>query len=125
MDIPFDMALQEGIVQPGNVAGVDFHSVYSSNFLLNGVSTRFEDDGLGHLYIVSTFNGVEQFVNQVGTVDYDSGLVRLINFKVDEYDGLFIKVYVRTREKDILENKATILDIEAGEMQIAVNVVRE
>lgn len=125
IDVNFDMALQPGVVQPGNIAGSDFHSVYSSNFFINGQQTRFEDDGQGSLYIVSTFHGVEQFVNQVGTVDYATGLVRLINFRVDDYDGPFIKVYTRTAEKDILENQATILDIEGGEIQVTVNTVRE
>jgi hypothetical protein len=125
LDINFDTQLQDGVVQPGNQAGVNFHSVYSSNFFVNGASTRFEDDGQGRLFIVSTFHGTEQFVNQVGTVDYASGVVHLISFKVDSYDGPFIKIYVRPHEKDILENQATILDIEGGEIQVTVNTVRE
>jgi hypothetical protein len=125
INIDFAMALQEGVVQPGNIAGSDFHSVYSSNFLLNGAQTRFEDDGNGNIFIVTTFHGVEQFVNQVGTVNYDTGLVSLTSFRADSYDGPFIKVYARTREKDILENQATILNIEGGEIQVTVNTVRE
>ena len=125
IDIDFGIALQEGVVQPRNVADVDYHTVFSSNFFVNGQKTRFEDDGQGNLYTVATINGVEQFVSQVGTVDYDTGLVRLISFLVDSYDLPFIKVFVRTREKDILENKATILDIEDGEIQVTVNAVRE
>lgn len=125
LDINFSIQLQDGVVQPGNIAGSNFHSVYSSNFLINGQQTRFEDDGQGRLFIVSSFHGVEQFVNQVGTVDYATGMIRLVSFRVDDYDGPFIKVYVRTHEKDILENQATILDIEGGEIQVSVNTVRE
>lgn len=125
IDVDFDMALQEGAVSPGDVAAVEFHSVFSSNFFINGQQTRFEDDGLGNLYIVSTFHGKEQFTSLVGTVDYDTGLVRLTSFTVDSYDGPSIKIYARTREKDIIENAATILDIEGGEIQVTVNAVRE
>lgn len=124
-DINFGMPLQKGMVQPGNIADVNFHSVFSSNFLLNGAQTRFEDDGQGNLFIVSSINGTEQFVNKVGSVDYETGMVRLVNFIVDEYDGTAIKIYVRTREKDVLENQATILDIEGGEIQVTVDTVRE
>lgn len=125
IDVNFGTPLQKGVVQPGNIAASDFHSVFSSNFLLNGALTRFEDDGLGNIYIVSSFHGAEQFVNQIGTVNYDTGAISLINFVVDEYDGTAIKIYVRTREKDILENQATILNIEGGEIQVTVNTVRE
>jgi hypothetical protein len=125
IDLEFGMPLQPGVIQPNNVAAAAFHSVYSSNFFINGVQTRFEDNGQGSLYIVTSIHGVESFTTNVGTVDYDTGLVRLIAFSVDNYDGNHINVYVRPREKDILENKATILDIEGGEIQITVETVRE
>lgn len=125
MDIDFATTLQPGVVQPGNVAAVEYHSVYSSNFFINGMQNRFEDNGSGELYIVTTVHGIDVFANKVGTVNYDTGMVRLINFRCDSYDGNHIKVYVRTREKDILENQATILDIESGEIQITVETVRE
>jgi hypothetical protein len=125
IDIPFSMTIQKGLTQPGSPASFEFHSVYSSNYILNGAQTRFADDGLGRLFNVSTHNGVDQFVNEVGTVNYETGLVRLINFVADDYDGTAIKVYVRPREKDILENQSTILDIEGGEIQVTVETVRE
>ena len=125
IDVDFGMALQEGVVQPGNQAGADFHSVFSSNFFVNGQQTRFEDDGQGNLYLVTTINGTEQFSAKIGTVDYDSGFLRITSLTADYYDGNAIKVYVRTREKDILENKQTIMNIEGGEIQVQVNTVRE
>jgi hypothetical protein len=125
VDVPFAMPLQKGVTQPSNAAAFEFHSVYSSTFILNGAQVRFADDGLGRLFMVSTHNGVDTFVNQVGTVNYDTGLVRLVNLKADDYDGTAIKVYVRPREKDILENQSTILDIEGGEIQVTVETVRE
>jgi hypothetical protein len=124
--VNFALPLQPGVVQPGNIAGVAFHSVYSSNFLINGVTARFEDDGLGAIYIVSTLqSGAEYFSNKIGSVNYDTGGVSLIEFQVDNYDGNAIKVYARTLEKDVLTDRGTILSIEGGEINVEVTTVRE
>lgn len=123
--VDFGIALQPGVVQPGMQANAAFHTLYSSTFYLNGSPSRFEDDGQGNLYIVNTVNGIDTFVNQVGTVDYLSGLVSLVNLKIDTYDGPYVNIYVKTQDKDVLENNATILDIEGGEINVTVNTVRE
>jgi hypothetical protein len=125
IDIDFAMALQPGVMQPNNQTSTDFHSLYSGPFYINGYVSRLEDDGQGNVYIINTSNGVETFVNKIGTVNYDTGYVKLINFNPTNYDGNNIKLYVRPKELDVIANKATILDIEDDEIIITVDVVRE
>jgi hypothetical protein len=119
---PLKLATQdEDLDQPNK----ELKSVYSGNFIVNGVLSRFEDDGGGSLYIVSSLDGNELFAQKVGTVDYSTGEVKLTGFFVDSYLGNHIKVYFRTRDKDIVANKATILDIEAEEVILNITTVRE
>lgn len=123
--VNYDRPLQAGAVSPGNQAGIQFHTCFSSNFILNGAQARVEDDGQGNMYVVQSVNGKDTFANIVGTIDYINGTVSLNSFRVDSYDGPTIKLYVIPAELDILENQSTILDIEGGEIQITVNTVRE
>lgn len=123
--IDYHMPLQQGVVMPNNVAAIGFHSVFSSSFFVNGQQTRLEDDGSGNIYLVASVKGVDTFTSKIGTVDYEQGVVRIDSLTVTDFDGPAVKIYVRTREKDILENQATIMDIEGGEIQVQVNTVRE
>lgn len=125
MDIDFAMPLQPGVMQPDNQTSTEFHSLYSGTFYVNGYASRLEDDGKGNIYIINTSNGVETFVNKIGTVNYETGYVKLINFNPTNYDGNNIKLYVRPKELDVIADKATILDIEDDEIIITVSVVRE
>ncbi len=126
IDIDFATKLQPGVVQPNNTTSTDYHTFYSGNFYMNGYVSRLEDDGKGNVFIVNkTQGGVETFVSNVGSINYNTGLVKLINFKPTNYDGSSIKLYVRPLELDIIANKATILNIEEDEINITVDIVRE
>lgn len=100
-------------------------SVYSGNFTINGMLSRFEDDGGGNIHIVTSSDGQERFAQKVGTVDYETGKVNLTNFYVDTYVDNHIRVYFRLRDKDVIANRATILDIESDEIHLNVTAVRE
>jgi hypothetical protein len=47
----------------------------------------------------------------IGTVDYTTGEVRLINFAVESFTGSAIKIYAATTSVDILSPKSRILTI--------------
>jgi hypothetical protein len=124
--VDFDTALRlstqdEDLDQPNR----DLKTIYSSNFFVNGLLCRFEDDGGGNVFIVTSSDGKERFAQNVGTVDYETGEVKLSNFYVDSYSGNNIRVYARLRDKDVAANKATILEIESDEIILNVTAVRE
>ncbi len=125
IDIDFAAALKPGTIISNNKTSVSQHSFYSSDFYSNGYLSRLEDDGKGNVYIVTTSNGQETFVNKIGTIDYSSGKIKLINFNPTNYDGNHIKFYARLLEKDFLADKATILGIESSEILVTIEVVRE
>lgn len=104
---------------------IELRSIYSSPFTINGARSWFEDDGGGRVYIVTSSDGRDYYAQLLGTVDYESGIVRLTSFRPDSYVGNHIKVFCRTRDKDIVSDPATILEIEDDEIHVNVVPVRE
>lgn len=126
INVDFNMPLllttrDDDLDQPGQ----GLRSVYSGPFVINGVVSRLEDDGGGRVMIVSSMDGVDRFAQQVGTVDYERGAVRLSSFIVDSYQGAYVKLYVRPRSKDVVVDQATVLGVEADEIILDVRAVRE
>ncbi len=101
----------------------DVHSISSSKFIFNGAIAEIEDDGNGLIRIVKVDNDVHEFVKNIGTVDYTTGQVQLVNFAVDSYQGGALKIYARTLGKDIESIKNDILRIEADEINIVMEEI--
>lgn len=104
----------------------DKHAIESSTFIYNGQKAYLEDDGNGIMRIIATPSGTHTVVvPDVGTVNYDTGLIQLSNFKVDSYPGNNIKIYAASKSKDIQSTKNTILNIVETDIQVTVQQVRE
>ena len=126
INVDFNMPLllttrDDNLDQPGQ----SLRTVHSGPFVINGVVSRLEDDGGGRVLVVSTMDGVDRFAQQVGTVDYETGSVRMSSLVVDSYQGPYVKLYVRPRSKDVVVDPATILDVESDEIVLDVRTVRE
>ena len=74
----------------------------TSCFTYEGVCVFLQDDGLGKIQMIT-----DDVLNptilrlDVGTIDYTNGLIKLINFRADDYSGNSIKVSVVTKQDDI------------------------
>ena len=101
------------------------HIVSSSVFTFKGEKCEIEDNGNGKLRIVQSEGNNHKIVKNIGTVNYNTGRIKLNNFNIDSYDGTFFKIYVKPRQKDIKGNQNYILSIESDEIDIDVKVVRE
>lgn len=101
--------------------------VYSSYFTYNGNSGSYlQDDGLGNLVIISTSGTTKSIaLSRAGTVNYDTGVVKLGGFAVSDYEGNYLKVYAKSRNKDIFSNKNTVLSIDDAELTITSTAVYE
>ena len=97
--------------------------VYSTTFVYKGVKCHIEDDSEGNIWVVR--NSDSNKINTVGTVDYDTGLVKINNLLVDTYEGSSIKIYGEPRDKDIQIKKDTIGTIEVDEIDLLVEAIRE
>lgn len=96
--------------------------ITSSSFILNGLTVRFEDDGLGNILLVQDANGSTSQVSTVGTVNYQTGVVS-ITYQVDSYLGNSILIYARAADMDVASQKNTVLSIEPSGIFVTPNPV--
>lgn len=77
-------------------------AVVSGIFEFNGVDSYLQDDGLGNMQIVTSDSANPQIVKPVaGNVNYETGEINLVDFKVTNYKGSGIRIMVTTANDDI------------------------
>lgn len=97
-------------------------AVKSSSFTYNGGVGFIIDDGAGKLMIIRNVGAGFVYLNRnIGTVNYDTGAVKITNLKVSAYTGSEIKLYGRMRSQDIKAPKDRILTIRQED--VTINVV--
>lgn len=101
--------------------------VYSSFFTYNGNSGSYlQDDGLGNLVIISTSGTTKSIAaTGAGTVDYDTGIVKISGVVISDYSDSFFRVYAKARNKDIFCNKNTVLSVDDAELIVNSTAVYE
>ena len=125
--IDFKNALQNDIPGKGSeyLTG-DIHVVSSSTFTYNGLSNcRLEDDGDGAMRIVNTSGTNNRTILKIGTVDYDTGIIRINNFNITNYAGTSLKIYAKPRTLDITSTQNVILNILENDVDVAIEQIRE
>lgn len=122
----FGLELEDGVgvTFPNNED--DGFVVESSLFRYYSELVKIRDDGKGMLHIVKTDrNGMNISLKTCGSVDYKTGLVEIKNLFLDSYDGASLRIYVRTKDKDIQSTLNNILLIEPAEVSLDVESVQE
>jgi len=124
-DIDFGMSLNDIIGQlaetrPNNEISV----LRSTPFFFNGVECFLEDDGNGLMRIMTNQQEARSLIRETGTVDYQSGLVKLENFRPQSIIGEQIELRARTLERDITSQRRTILSIRDVDINVNVEQVR-
>ena len=125
--IDFKNALQNDIPGKGSeyLTG-DIHVVSSSTFTYNGLSNcRLEDDGDGAMRIVNTSGTNNRTILKIGTVDYDTGIIRINNFNITNYTGTSLKIYAKPRTLDITSTQNVILNILENDVDVSIEQIRE
>ena len=125
--IDFKNPLQNDIPGKGSeyLTG-DIHVVSSSTFTYNGLSNcRLEDDGDGAMRIVNTSGTNNRTILKIGTVDYDTGIIRINNFNITNYTGTSLKIYAKPRTLDIISSQNVILNILENDVDVSIEQIRE
>jgi hypothetical protein len=105
---------------------VDIHAVTSTPFTYTGIQNCvLEDNGDGIMRIVTTVGANHKKIIDIGTVDYDTGVVRLNNFNIQSYVGTSLKIYGEPRSRDITAIQNVILNIIEPDMNITIEQIRE
>jgi hypothetical protein len=99
-------------------------AVSSSIFSYNGACALLQDNGAGIMQIISSDVVNTRILNaNAGTVDYNTGTVRLVNFITDGYSGPAIKILAKKKESDIIAPKNRLLQIRDTDVTIVFNEV--
>lgn len=129
LDILFDVPL----TKRGSVLGTEYDSeditaIHSSQFTFNGDTVQIDDDGNGIVRLIKQI-GLKNVVviPNIGTVDYETGAVKLINFRVDAINNgeNSIRLYADTRSKDFSTKKNVILTLESDQIFITITAIRD
>lgn len=98
-------------------------AVVSSIFDQNGICVFFQDDGKGNIQIVTDDIANPQVVNpSAGTVNYETGEIKLINFETESYPGSSIKIFANTRPDDIRAPNGRVFLIKDEDVRVNVFV---
>lgn len=98
------------------------YSISSTVFNYKGNKAVLKDDGISSIQVYSASTG--QFIETVGAIDYDTGLLQFSNFKIDSYTGAGIKIYASPKNKDLSTINNVILNIIEEDVEITAVAVR-
>jgi hypothetical protein len=126
IDVNLGMRLRNDIPQLSSVhITKELKTVFSSPFNLNGESVIVEDDGAGGLRIMRPNDAGYTFVKNIGTVDYNTGRIQLVDFSCDSFDGQSIRFYALPSDSDVTSSFNDILKIDPAELNVTVETVRQ
>jgi len=124
--VNFNVPLLDTLFPIGAVHPItDLHTIYSTEFTYQGQSAYLEDDADGNVRIVKSNGLNHETIKTIGTVDYAKGIVNLVNFNIDLYSGPELKIYAISAEKDIYAGQNDILNLEANEINLVIQAIRE
>jgi hypothetical protein len=94
--------------------------VFSSTFIVNGLTSQIEDDGLGNLRVVSISAEFHSEKFKIGTVDYATGAIAINNLNVESFTGSGIKLYIKPTSKDYSTTLKNILKIDSSDVTVTM-----
>lgn len=105
---------------------IDFRGITSTPFTYTGIQNCFlEDNGDGVMRIMASDGSVRKKIVDIGTVDYDTGVVRINNFNIQNYVGTSLKIYAEPRSRDVTAIQNVILNIIESDVNITIEQIRE
>lgn len=94
-------------------------SIVSTDFVYRGIVSKLQDDGSGNIQIISSNSITTEILDpSIGTANYATGEVRLINFAVESFSGNAIKIYAASTSADVTAPKSRILSVRDEDITI-------
>ena len=115
-----DLLVEKAESHPSNVIS----AVQSSNFLFKTELCVMDDNGNGIMRIMKINGNRHERLQNIGTVDYTTGIIEIKDLKVDRFSGNAIRFYVRPADPDIVAKLNNIISIEHSEINITAEQVR-
>lgn len=118
--------LNNSSIAPDEHNSSDFHTITSSPFTYFGQrNCIIEDNGNGILRVISQEIGLHKTIIEIGTVDYEKGIIKINNLSISDLIGSNLKIYASTYDKDIISNQNVILNILEEDVVLDITQVRE
>lgn len=96
-------------------------SIKSTNFIYDGTNCFFQDDGKGNVQLISADIANIQIIKPtIGSVDYETGVVKLSNFLTTDYTGNAIKIFANTVNRNITSPKNRILRLRTDDVRFHI-----
>jgi hypothetical protein len=96
-------------------------AVSTTKFTVDGTLVTMQDDGLGNFMLVTADTETTRvFKSNVGTVNYNTGAVKLSNLTVDSFEGNAIKFTASNINKDVKTPKDRIITIRGEDITVTV-----
>lgn len=122
----FDLDFRTQLLTPDTDSAATGQKTIRSGLFKTSADTRYLiDDSRGGVWTATDRGGQRVLIQRVGTVDYETGRVRVSGVRIDQFDGPDLKVYVRPRSLDVAVSGDVILQVEADEVRVTVEAVRE
>lgn len=103
--------------------------ITSTYFTYENQLAFMKDDGQGNLLIVAQSHQGSQdelaTLANIGTVDYENGVIYINSFIINRYEGAAIKIYAKPRSRDITSSKDIILNILDEDVAISITAIRD
>ena len=101
-------------------------TLFSSEIMYNNIPSYIAEDGNGVLFVYQFTNtGRNILNNNVGTVNYETGIVTVSGITINGYTGDGITFFVGPRKQDVVSSKNNIIQIATNLSQINVTAVDE
>lgn len=124
--IDFGLALEDDMAPYNTVHdATDRHTIWSTAFQYANHRCVITDDGNGRLIIAALVGSNHIAIQSIGSVDYQTGIVQVTDFKPTSIEGGVVKVYVRPKDKDIAASRKSIIGIQDADISVFAKQVRE
>jgi hypothetical protein len=100
-------------------------ALQSSNFYYKSELCTMDDDGAGKVRIMKIVGGNHERVTDIGTIDYNTGAIRIRDIKIDSYIGQSLRFFCRPNDPDLAGQLNNIVSIEENEIDITLEEIRE
>lgn len=118
-DIKFNLELDK---TPSQVFGAN--TLQSSRFTyITGQKAYIKDDGNGIIAVHSVVSDLK--ITDIGTINYETGLVQIANFAIIAFENAGIKFYAVPRFKDVTTLNNVILNIIEEDVVLTIVPVRQ
>ena len=116
-----DLLTEKSDRHPANVIS----AVQSSNFYYKSELCTIDDDGEGILRIMKISGGYHERIADIGTVDYENGILKVQDIVIDSHIGSSLRFYCRPEDPDLAAQLNNIITIEDNEISVALEEIRE